>query len=91
MIFGRQIGNRRSAPASTATPSAATCARNAALDKDQHIVLIVEIARVKLGRKDAVEPEFKLFQNPARPSRIHRAAVLVPQTDARAFEFDCAR
>ena len=36
------------------------------------------IARVDLRREYALVREFKLLENPSRPARRHRAAVLIP-------------
>src|SRR5688572_28151313 len=82
-IFGRHVVRRGTTATSAATT---TCARNPAANKDQHVELRVEIARVQLLRKHACKRELVLLQDPPRPAGVHRPAVLIPESDPRGTQ-----
>src|SRR5438477_526001 len=41
------------------------------------------VERIERGGEDALIWELELLEDPTRPSRRHRAAVLIPESDAR--------
>src|SRR5205823_12121468 len=63
--------------------------RNGAIDEHQHVELRAQIPRVERLRVDDFERELVLLEQPARPSRRHRTAVLIPQ--AYAYRLDGER
>src|SRR5262245_15599816 len=72
---------------SAATTAEATAAavglRNAAVGEKNDVVLRLEVAGVERVREDALEVELELLEQPADVARRHRAAIHVPQADAR--------
>jgi hypothetical protein len=60
--------------------------RDRAVDEHQHVEVGVEIAGVEALRKHPLEGKLELLENPARPPRLHRAAVAIPEPHARLAE-----
>src|SRR5690606_28702477 len=46
------------------------------------VEIAVQVTGVEARREHAVERNLELFEDPARPAGVHRAAIAVPQADA---------
>ena len=76
-VFLRHVfGTRLSAASEAAAP---IVFGDAAVRKQQHVVLRAQIAGVERLRIDDVERELELLEQPAHVARGHRATVLIPQ------------
>src|SRR3954469_5889744 len=80
------LGPARASAAAAAAPTTANACGNRARRQDQHVVLRVEMTGVELRRKDARERELELLEDPSCPPGLDRAAVLIPQRDARGAQ-----
>src|SRR5689334_16580553 len=98
LIFSGNVLGHRSATATTAATTASPAGRGqGTVDEDQRRILRVEIAGVELRSEYAIEGILELLENPPCPAGVHRAPVLIPQSNSgrtespRTLRFGVAR